>query len=143
MPSRAEQIAQAIVSALTVPPLSSVPAAQVYRDLDHALDATVPSALVVESGDEAVPDLATLGIAYRTLTVRVTALAKGTNPAPLADAPMLEAYNRILADRTLGGLAVDLTEGETQRQTNVLETGVAAVAKNYQVHYRTAANSLE
>lgn len=143
MPSRAEQIIQAIVAVLTSPTMASVPAAQVYRDLDRALDAAVPAALVVESGDEPAPDLATLGIAYRTLGVRVTALVKGANPATLADAPMLEAYGRILADRTLGGLAVDISEGETQRQTNVLETGVAAVAKHYQVQYRTDAYSLE
>ena len=143
MPSRAEQIAQAIQAALTVPPMVSVPAAQVYRDLDRALAADVPAALVVESGDESPPDLAVLGIAYRTLTVRVIALAKGASPATVADAPLLEAYARILADRTLGGLAVDITEGETQRQTNVMETGVAAVAKHYQVLYRTAATSLE
>lgn len=143
MPSRAEQITQAVVAALTTPALSSVPAAQVYRDLDRAIDANVAAALVVESGDEPAPNLATLGIAYRVLDIRVTALAKGASPATLADAPMLEAYGRIMADRTLGGLAMDITEGDTQRQTNVLETGLAAAARIYRIQYRTAATALE
>jgi len=143
MASRAEAITQAIVAALTSPAMSSVPADQVYRDLDRALDAAVPVALVVDSGDEPAPDLTTLSIAYRTLSVRVVVLARGGSAASLADAPMLEAYSRIMADKTLGGLALDITEGDTQRQTHALETGVAAVAKSYLIQYRTLANSLE
>jgi hypothetical protein len=60
----------------------------------------------------------------------------------LADAPLIEAYNRIMADTTMGGKAMNIVEGETTRERAVLEKPVAVVTKTFTVRYHTAGASL-
>ena len=143
MPSRAESIMQAVMHCLTSPAMTSVPADQVYRDITRAIDSAKTVAIAVEEGDETAPDKSLLGIAYRRLEVRVAALAKGQAATTLADAPMLESFNRIMADRSLGGLVIDIEEGETTRQREALEKEVAVFTKTYFITYRTGEGSLE
>jgi hypothetical protein len=143
MASRAEQIMQAVVVALTVPPMTSVAAANVYRDLTHAIDRAVTTAIAVEEGDEPEPDLSVLSIAYRQMEVRISAIAKGASGSAGADAPMVEAFGRLMASQTLGGLAQRITEGETRREREALEKEVAVFTKTYRIEYRTGETSLE
>ncbi|MBS1188912.1 MAG: hypothetical protein H6R10_704 [Rhodocyclaceae bacterium] len=143
MASKAEQIMQAIVTLLTVPPMSSVPSADVHRDVTVAIDSAVSAAIAVEEGDEPEPSLFTIGVADRVLDVRLTALAKGHAASSLADAPMVEAHNRLMANLTLGGLADDIEEGPSSRERAQREKPVAAITKTYRVRYRTGARSVE
>lgn len=143
MASRAETIMQAIVSKLTVPAMSSVAAAHVYRDPTREIPENVAAAIVVEAGDEPAPDTATLGIAYRTLEVRISAIARGNPASAAVDLPLIEAHNRLLADQTLNGTALRITEGDTRREREGLEQDVAIVIKTYRIEYRTAETSLE
>lgn len=141
MASRAELIMQALVTALTVPPMTSVPAASVFRDLDSAISSGFP-AIVIEEGNEPAPGLSVISRAARELDFRVSVLIKGSSPYSLADAPLIEAYDRIMADRTLAGKAQEIVEGETSRERAVLEKPVAVVTKTFTVRYRTAETSL-
>lgn len=141
MSSRVELIMAALVTALTVPAMNSVPAASVHRDLDSAISAGFP-AVVVEEGNEPAPGRDIISRAARELEVHLRILIKGSSPYALADAPMIEAYNRIMADGTLGGLAMEIVEGETARERAVLERPVAVVTKTFTVRYRTAETSL-
>lgn len=142
MPSRAEAIAQAIVTALTVPPMASVPAAKVRRDPVSPAERAGLPCLVVEPGDEEAPDLGTLGMADRAMRLRITAVAAGAAAHSAVDGAIIEAHGRLMADQTLGGLAFDLTEQETSRQRDELDTQVLAVAKDYRIRYRTEERSL-
>lgn len=139
--SKVEQIMSALLTALTVPAMTAVPAASVFRDLDSALDNELP-AIVIEEGDEPAPDISVISLAGRYLNVRVAVLIKGTLPFSLADAALIESYNRIIADRTLGGLAINIAEGETKRERAMLEKPVAIVTKDFIVHFRTSETSL-
>lgn len=144
MTSKAESIAQAIVTALTVPAMSSVPAARVYRDLPDALANALFPAVVVELGDERDPQPVVIGYKDRFLDVSVTVLASAaSNPFTAADAAVVESFNRMYADRTLGGLALDLIEGVTQRDNDGFAENVGAVRKFHTILYRTADGSLE
>lgn len=143
MASRAELILQAIVSKLTVPAMSSVAAAHVYRDPTREIPENVSAAIVIEAGDEPTPDTSTLGIAYRELEVRISAIARGNPASTAVDAPLVEAHNRLLADQTLSGNALRITEGDTRREREGLEQDVAIVIKTYRIEYRTAETSLE
>lgn len=145
MSSRAEQITQAIVAALTTPAMTSVPAARVFRDADSALSSNDWPALLVETGDEFAPQTVLIGRKFRTVDVQVTALAQAGAGAALtaADAAYVEAFGRVMADRTLGGLAFDVLEGQTARASEAYGERVATIRKTYSIQYETAETSLE
>lgn len=114
-----------------------------YRDIVSAIDSADQLALVVEQGDEPAPQRDTISTYERQIEINVSAVAKGKEPYSRADAPLLAAHNLILADRLLGGLAMDIEEGQTSRQREKLEREVGLVTKTYTVVYRTTADSLE
>lgn len=143
MTSKVEQIMQAIVVLMTVPPMTSVAAGDVHRDVERAIDKSVTTALAIEEGDEPEPNRAFIGLAMRKVDVRITAIAKGAGAMTAADAPSVEAHNRLFADLSLGGLVADIQEADTVRQREALEKPVAAITRTYRIEYRTSNNSLE
>lgn len=143
MSSKAELIASAATAALTTPPMVSVPAARIFRDLDDALATDQFPAVLLELGDEPTPEAVFIGVLDRKVDLFVTVLATGNSPVNTADAAVVEACDRLFADRTLGGAAIDIEEGETLRQRAAFGEHVAAVRKTYRVHYRTAEGSIE
>lgn len=143
MTSKAEAITQAVVSALTVPPMTSVPAARVYRDLHGAMQADDLPAIAVETGDEDTPDRRTTRHKLRWLDLQVTVVARGASPYTAGDAALVEAFGRVFADRSLGGLAMEVLEGPTRRERSPAEQQVGAVTKTYRIQYTTLEESLE
>lgn len=141
--TRAEAIISALINALTNPAMASVSPSAIYRDLIGAIDQGNTLALVVEEGDESAPQYDTISSVERTVEISLSAIAKGSMPYSRADAPLLEAHNRIMADRELGGLSMDIQEGQTTRQRDSLDRAVGIVTKTYRVVYRTSADSLE
>lgn len=143
MTSKAERITAAIHTALTVPAMTSVPAARVYRDLHGALQVDLLPAIAVETGDEIEPAHRARGFKVRELDVLVIVLARGTSPYTVADAALVEAHARVMADRTLGGLALGVQEGITRRERADAEQQIAAITKTYRVQYHTTETSIE
>ena len=148
MKSAVQEIVDELVTLLTVPALSAVPAARVYRDIVDARRAAQMPCLVVEAGDEEAPDRILIGIMGRRLQVDVTVLAKGVSPFAKADAALVESHNRILGAQSLGGLwlnglAEDIQEGATRRLRDGMSEDLAAVTKTYVISYRTAERSIE
>jgi hypothetical protein len=148
MPSAAEDIVQEIEAMLKLPPMVSVPAARVHRDLMEAIRSEAFPAIAIEAGDEPAPVRALLGGADngrkdRRVEINVTVLAKGSNPFGQADAALLEAFGRIMHDPHLNDRAMDLLEGPTRRQREGLSEDLGAVTKTFIVEYRTAERSLE
>ncbi len=131
----------ALVDKLTDPPMETVPETSVFRNFDSALNSELP-ALLIEEGDEPTPDLSHLGRADRHLNVRARVLIKGEQSYEFADEPLVEVYDRIIKDRSVSGLALDLTEGPTKRERMMLEKPVAIITKNFLVRFRTAEDSL-
>lgn len=140
MTSRAEAIADALEVAFTVPPMTAVPAARVFRERDAALRSALFPAVVVELGDEQAPQSVLISKKDRFLDVLVTVLAASYSAG---DAALVETFGRIFADRTLGGIALDVVEGETSRDTESAGELAATTRKRYTVHYRTAESSME
>lgn len=143
MTSKAELITQAIVVALTVPAMSSVPAGRVYRDLHGALQSDLLPAVAVETGDESTPERRTTRHKLRFLDVTVTVVAKGASPYSEADPALVESFDRLMADRTLGGVALEVIEGATRRERSAAEEQLGAITKTYRVQYHTTEESLE
>jgi hypothetical protein len=141
--SKAELIAQAIVTLLTVPPLSGMTAQDVLRDPLDAIDSATFPKITVETGNEDVPTSHVLGIKNRAVEIHVSVLTAGATPLVSADPIASEAAGRILAAPTLGGLSYDLDEGPTLRATNDLGEGTARITMTFQVRYRTTETSKE
>lgn len=139
--SRVEKIMLALVDKLTDPPIVTIAATSVHRNLDAAINSGLP-ALVIEEGDEPTPGLEAIGFANRYLAVQVRIVIKGDQPYSLADEPLMDAFDRIMSDRTLTGLAINLTEGPTKRARGMLEKPVAIITKNFLVQFETDENSL-
>lgn len=148
MASAAEDIVTEIVTLLTAPPLVSVPAARVYRDVIDARRVADMPCIAIEAGDEEAPTRSLIGVKDRRLQVDVTVLAKGQTPYAQADAALVESHNRIFGARAvsglwLNGLALDVIEGPTRRTRDGVSEDVAAITKTYFVEYRTAEGSIE
>ena len=145
MTSRAEAITAAVHAALTSPAMTSVPAARVFRDLDSALSSADWPAVLIETGNEATPAMVLIGRKFRAVEVHVTSMAAAGAASAMtqADAAYVESFGRVLADRTLGGLAFDVTEGPTSRSSEAYGERIAAIRKIYVVEYETTDTSLE
>jgi hypothetical protein len=143
MSSKAEAIADAIMTALTTPAMSSVPAARVFRNLGDALATDQFPAVVVQLGNEQAPQMVLISKLDRFLDVVVSILAAGSDPFTAADDALVESFNRIMADRTLGGAALDIVEGDTTREHATHAESVGATRKTFTVHYRTNDHALD
>lgn len=139
MTSKAEQITQAVVAALTTPAMTS--GAAVYRDLTDALASESWPAVLVETGDEEAPERVTIGHKSRRVEIRVTVLEAGGYAD--ADSVLVESFNRLSADPSLGGLAFEFEEGPTLRSREGAAENVVSIVKSYIYQYRTTEASLE
>lgn len=146
MSSKAEQIAQAFVALATSPVLAAIPAARVFRDINRAMATDELPAMAIEMGNETAPARNLIRHEDRSIAIYVHILSKAApaeaSPYTSGDAAMVEFHARVLADLTLGGLALDVREGETLRNREMLGDDLAQVRKTYNVEYRTAVGTL-
>lgn len=143
MSTKSLQIRNAIVVLYTATPVAGVAAAAVYTDWRFAIKPIDLPAIAVELGDESAPQRMLIGALDRTLQVKVSVITAGDDATTAADAVVAEAHRRLVADLTLGGLAMDVIQGAIQRQRDVLEKPVLITELNYQVEYRTTMTSME
>ena len=146
MSSKAEQIAQAFVALATSPALAAIPAARVFRDINRAMATSELPAMAIEMGNETAPARNLIQHEDRALSIHVHvlsgAVASDASPYTSGDAALVEFHARVLADLTLGGLALDVREGETLRNREMVGDDLAQVRKTYNVEYRTAVGTL-
>ena len=140
--SRAAQIMAAVETALSVPHLDSLPAEAVYTNLLVPLERQALPALVIEMGDEPAPaeEGRSIGYCDRTLEIVVSVLVDATAPYTAADPVVVDAFDRLVADRTLGGLCLYLNEGGTTRSRH--DSGVGLVTTTGLATYRTGRDAL-
>ena len=142
MASKALQIRDAIITLLTTPALTGIGAGGVSVDPDYAFAAADIPVVAVYLGDETVQEQM-IGAADHQLAITVRVISKGSDSFATGDALMVAAHGRIVADPTLGGLALDLRHTGTRRSRDVLEVPVAVQELDYAVDYRTTTTSLE
>lgn len=130
----------AFLGTLTVAPLTC--GCTVYDNRLSPLERGDLPAVVVEMGDEPAPtgEAITLGQVLRTLDVTTTVLVDSATPYSAADAALIEIYDLIVADLTLGGTAEFVDEGDTTRSRD--DAGVGSITKTWRVAYRTQRYSL-
>ena len=141
MQSIREQIIQTIVARLT--PVASGQGATIRRQPTVPTDRAQLPALLVFPESEAVRRINDR--TERELVIRVVALATGSatdGPEPAVDRLMTAAHASLLADVTLGGLALGMEETDTEWQQDDADLDVAALPSRYRITYRTLALDL-
>jgi hypothetical protein len=131
----------ALVGTLTTIPLTC--GYTVYDNRLSPIERDLLPAVAVEMGDEPAPDgeSITIGQVLRYLDVKVSILVDSATPYSAADAALIETYDRVIADQTLGGTCEFLEEGDTTRERD--SAGVGVITKTWRVAYRTSRYSLD
>lgn len=142
MSSKALQIRDAAVALLQTPALTGIGSGGVSVDPDYAFAASDLPAVAVYLGDETVLQ-ALIGADDHALTLTVRVISKGSDAFASADAVMTQVHSRMLADRTLGGKALDVRSTGIRRTRDALEVPVAITEMDYAADYRTTTTSLE
>ena len=117
-------------------------ATHVYRSRLEALAGDMLPAIIVRPGQHDIPNEDTNGKVNRQFDFELLVLMEGEVPDSLADPTVVSAHAKIMADRTLGGLALDVAEGPTSWRFDQAEKDCVEVSMLYSVRYRTSATDL-
>jgi hypothetical protein len=144
MPSRREQVLQAVVTALGA--VGKPTGLTVHRFRTRPIEHDELPAIVVyaigESVKTAPGQVPRQGMADRTLRVRLecrVAVSDGTSPDAALDDLVAWGSEALMTDRRQGGLALRTDELESQWDAAEGERTLAAAAVDYAIQYLTTA----
>lgn len=78
----------------------------------------------------------------RVLIVDFQITARGDGPTTLADPVVNALHNRLMTNRTLTGLALDIAAGDNDFEWDDAERDFCVIHQRYQILYRTAETNL-
>jgi hypothetical protein len=139
MATKRELILEAIKTALTS---SATLGATVYRSRVTPLARGESPAVIVEPVRNDVEQNTSLPTLDHSMQVRVAVIVRGEIPDQLADPVIDAAHAAIMADLTLGGLAIDVQPGETEFTMQDADQPVGVIFSIYIVRYRTSVGDL-
>lgn len=116
---------------------------RIYRSRQEAFARNEAPAMVIEPGpDNAAPEpVSTCKIDW-TFTVVIAIYARGAIPDQAADGVIQSMHNLLLADRSLGGLAMDIWPASFDPQFDKADLASAWIVTTYTVRYRTGVTDL-
>jgi hypothetical protein len=115
---------------------------RIYRSRVEPVARAESPALVLEPVNDAVEQNTCLPTLDHTLTIRVVVIVRANVPDQTAD-PIIESLHaKIVADLTLGGLAIDVQPGPTEFTLEQADTPVGVIYCTYRVLYRTSVGDL-
>jgi hypothetical protein len=128
--TKTESIVAAIAAKLTAAGLT------VREDTESLYSFEDHPCIVVDCGDESPTTVFNGGFVYWDLTVMLQIGADGPVPKLAPEPTRTAAHAALYADRTLGGLAIDLTVGPIQRGIDVENIACGITQVTYLVKYR-------
>ena len=139
----AQQISDALVATLSSPVLVGLGAGGVTADPDYHYEARDLPAVAVYLGDETrLNQFISASVIDRLLTITVRIISQGSDAYRTGNEVLVQAYNQIMSDLTLGGLVMNIEEAGIKRSRELLEMPVVVTDLDLSVKYRTAYNSL-
>ena len=140
MTTKREQILAAI--ATTLEGTANV-GARIYRSRVEAFARNEAPALVIEPGTDSAAEeqVSTCKIDWR-LPVLVAVYTRGAIPDQLADPIIASIHSQLMADRTLGGLVMDIWPGTVDPQMEKADQPALWTVLTYNVRYRTSITDL-
>lgn len=139
MASKREQILAHVASTLAGTVGVST---RIYRSRVEAFARNESGAIVIEYGRDNAQTYSTCKLDW-TLDVLVAVYFRGAIPDQLADPTIVSLHSKLMTDRTLGGLALDIVPTGVDPQLEKADQPAAWIVCTYQVRYRSSASSLE
>ena len=139
MTTRREQILTAITTALAG---TTGVGSRIYRSRVEAFSRGESPAISLEPINDTPDTPTSLPTVDRSLALRITVVVRGAIPDQLADPIVESLHAKVMADRGLGGLAMDIIAGSTDWQLVEADQPAGLVLCEYVVRYRTSVGSL-
>jgi hypothetical protein len=137
--SRREQILAAIRTALTGTVGVST---RIYRSRVEPMARAESPAIIVEPVSDTPEQNTSLPTLDWTLRVRVVVIVRGNTPDQLADPTIESLHSKLMADLTLGGLAIDVQPAQVTFNLLEADQPAGVIFCEFDVRYRTSVTSL-
>lgn len=139
MATKREQILQAIEAALAG---TVQVGTRIYRSRVTPLARGESPAIVVEPGRDDPQQNTSLPTLDWTFNVRVIVIVRGEVPDQVADPIIEDLHAKLMADLSLGGVAMDIQPATVIFELIEADQPAGAITCNFVVRYRTAVSSL-
>lgn len=139
MSSKREQILQAITAALAG---TTQVGTRIYRSRVDAFARNEAPALVVEGGSERASVVSNCKLDW-TMDLVVAIYTRGITPDQLADPIRVDVHSKLMADRSIGGLAMDIVPTSVDPQLEKADQPALWMVCTYSIRYRTSVTSLD
>jgi hypothetical protein len=140
MTTRVEQITAAVFSLLNAP--TALASGNVWRSKLRPVPQADNLAIVVRQGSDNRLGETTINRSLRQLTVTTEVYARGDVPDQLADAVVEDIVERLLADRSLGGLCDDIQPGNRVPEWAARDTDLVVVDLDFIIDYEIVNETL-
>lgn len=137
--SKREQILTAIRTALNG---ATGVGNRIYRSRVEPLARNESPAVIVEPVNDVCEQNTSLPTLDWSLTVRVAVVVRANVPDQAADATVESLHSKLMADLSLGGLAIDIQPIRVEFQTVEADVPAGVVMCDYLVKYRTSVANL-
>ena len=139
MTTKRESIMQALFTALSG---TTGVGTRIYRSRVEPVARAESPALVLEAVNDVVEQNTCLPTLDHTLTVRVVVIVRANVPDQASDPIVQSLHGKIVADLSLGGLAIDVQPGPTEFTIEQADTAVGVIYCTYRILYRTSVSDL-
>lgn len=139
MTTRREQILSAITTALAG---TTGVGSRIYRSRVEAFSRGESPAISLEPINDTPATNTSLPTLDWSLTVRIAVIVRGAIPDQLADPVVQSLHAKVMADLSLGGLAMDIIPASVDWQLIEADQPAGVVLCDYVVRYRTSVGSL-
>jgi hypothetical protein len=139
MSTKREQVLTAIRTALTG---TTGVGTRIYRSRVEPLARAESPALIVEPISDTPAQNTSLPTLDWSLGVRVVVIIRNNVPDQAADPIIDSLHSKLMADLTLGGIAIDIQPGTTEFTLQEGDTPIGVIFCSYLVRYRTDVDNL-
>jgi hypothetical protein len=139
MTTRREQILSAITTALAG---TTGVGSRIYRSRVEAFSRGESPAISLEPINDTPATNTSLPTLDWSLTVRIAVIVRGAIPDQLADPIVESLHSLVMADLSLGGLAMDIIPASVDWQLIEADQPAGVVLCDYLIRYRTSVGSL-
>jgi hypothetical protein len=137
--TRRESIMQALFAALSG---TTGVGTRIYRSRVEPVARAESPALVLETISNVPSQNTSLPTLDHVLTVRVVVIIRANVPDQASDPIVESLHSKLVADLSLGGLAIDVQPGPTEFTLEQADTPVGVIYCTYRILYRTSVGDL-
>jgi hypothetical protein len=135
MSTRRETILTAMRTALTN---TAGVGTRIYRSRVEPLARAESPAIVIEPVNDTAEQNTSLPTLDWSLTVRIAVIVRGAIPDQLADPIVEDLHSKLMADLTLGGVAMDIRPQSVSFEMVEADQPAGVISCDYLIRYRTA-----